>query len=58
MSQTEIKIVAGTLAVVISLILYLLKNRTEETLFLLLFGAGGLAVVYGLVKFVKWAWYN
>jgi hypothetical protein len=58
MSQTEIKIVAGTLAVVISLILYLLKNHTEETLILLLFGAGGLAVLYGLVKFVKWAWYN
>jgi hypothetical protein len=58
MSQTEIKIVAGTLAVVISLILYLLKNRPAETLILLLFGAGGLAVLYGLVKFVKWAWYN
>jgi hypothetical protein len=56
--STDDKVFAAILVLIVLFVSIKFGDRIREALVILLVVGGGLTVLYGLVKFVRWAWYN
>jgi len=56
--STDDKVILAVLVLIFVFLCIKYEEQIKDAWGILLVVGGGLAVLYGLVKFVRWAWYN